>query len=200
MRAYLVLASLLIVVGCDGSNPSGTGGGGNGGSGGCGWEQCSCGQVYCGSCDACDQECDADNACPDKYYCDFPDGACGQILKGKCTILPIECGHGGHARACGCDGKVTTADCVLFSGQDIASDPNLCSDGTFACGALMCKNYVEYCEETLPGIPGADPSYACKQPAACENGVADCLCLKGITQGTCAEDANKQVTVTIALP
>lgn len=103
-----------------------------------------------------------------------------------------------HPRTCTCSGVVMPDDCRPIVGIDHSADPAFCSDGTFTCGDLECKKYLEYCEETLPGAGGA-PSYACKA-ATCSTGIADCECLEILPQVACEKGDDAQIRVTISPP
>lgn len=185
--------------GTGGTNTGGQGTGGQGtGGGACDEQHCSCWSPTC-PCAACDQPCDPSNPCPEKYRCDYPDNMCGKGAQGACKMLPLDCALGPPMpRACSCNGGVGAVDCIELSGSDISADPLLCSDGTFTCGSLACKRYVEYCETVQPGA-GGEPTYACKA-TTCTYGIAACACIQGLPPGACQEDADGQIRVTIALP
>jgi hypothetical protein len=88
--------------------------------------------------------------------------------------------------------------CPGVTAADRSADPALCSGGTFTCGNLECKQYLEYCETTLPGVQGAEPSYACKSSSACP--ITFCSCVPDLPPGACTIGADGQMRVTIALP
>lgn len=215
---FLFVTSLFLLAGCSSSSGGGAGGGGTGGTastststststssgaggGACEYaRECPCGPVMCQfSCDGCDKPCDPATPCPPGFWCDYPDNACGAGQAGTCRQnIGYGCGESGQPRVCTCGGAVVPGDCpgVIVS-ADVSADPALCSDGTFPCGNLACKNYLEYCETTLPGLPGSEPSYACKTSSACK--IPDCYCVPGIEPATC-EMVDGQMKVTIALP
>lgn len=218
--AYII-ASLLVAAGCftdeqnlgsvttstttgsQGGAGGGQGGagGGQGGAGGdvCNWTHtCPCGPVICGyTCDGCSRACDPATPCPDGFWCDYADDKCGTgEPTGVCTPrMAGGCGEDDR-RTCSCGGVVPIL-CPGVVAPDLA-EPELCSDGTFACGDLQCQSYLEYCETVLPGVPGSEPSYACKSSASCE--IVYCSCIPDLPPGSCSIGADAQMRVTIALP
>jgi hypothetical protein len=71
---------------------------------------------------------------------------------------------------------------------------------TFACGpTLRCQSGRQYCHETVPGIPGASPTYRCTDlPAGCSR----CTCVpEASTPGTLCNDATPgEINVRVLLP
>jgi len=211
---------LLLLPACTEGSGSGNGGSGTGGSGGTGTtssstgtgtgggecvgaRDCPCGQVACKyTCDGCSKPCDPATPCPDGFWCDYPDDGCGAGQAGVCKQLPVVggCMESWHPRVCTCGGGVIPSDCPgVVAAVDVSSDPALCSDGTFTCGDLQCKKYLEYCETVLPGQPGPT-SYACKTADTCATGIPDCECIEGLPPGACEKGQDGQIRVTIALP
>lgn len=218
--SFFLSASLLLLAACTESSGGGGGGGGTGttsttsttstttssgtGGGECGVTyfslDCPCGPVLCQfSCDGCFEACDPTNACPPGYWCNYPDDKCGAGQAGVCQPIPLGgCQESWHPRTCTCGGGVMPSDCPVIAGVDVSADPALCSDGTFTCGNLECKKYLEYCETVLPGVEG-EPTYACKT-SKCKIPECEGLCIEGLPQGACQMGDDGQIRVTIALP
>jgi hypothetical protein len=157
---------------------------------------CPCGSDACGFCLACNP-CSSSGDCGAGFTCIHADGLCGAGTSGECTALPAgDCGFL-ETKVCTCDKTVMAEDCAALAGADVSKDATLCSDGTFTCGDVMCKKYVEYCQVVSGGAPNA-PFYSCQAASpSCPTGIADCSCVGG---NMCTTDANGQVTVEILAP
>jgi hypothetical protein len=186
----LVVAIAALAAGCgdDGGGGSGGSGGGSGGSGG-------------GSCSAADP-------CPNSEVCLYPEGSCAPDARGSCQ-LGFTCDGPPSGPVCGCDGNVIEgemAECTQWANSEPIADPELCATGTFACGPSMCTRHVEVCVETIPGVPGGEPTYQCvplsEVRGTCQHGIADCSCMDISAVGgtSCASDADHQETISVALP
>ncbi len=93
--------------------------------------------------------------------------------------------------ACSCNGFVAPKACIDVGGD--FTDAAECSDGTFPCGDLACRKYVEYCVTTSAG---GTSTYACEAtPGACAYGVADCSCVDAGAKS--CDDTDDLVTVVM---
>lgn len=93
-------------------------------------------------------------------------GACGDYECG----FPLEC----KAIIPGCDCGFT----MNFEPGVGCVEDDECGAGSFPCGdGPPCTIDVDYCEEFIPGVMGADPSFTCMPiPKACtEDPTCDCL-------------------------
>lgn len=193
-----IVGVILIAGGCSsGSSGSGTGGATSGGMS----ASASTGtSTNPGACDA-----DADCTDP-KQHCQHKDGLCGKGVKGICVSRSSACSeacfYGAAPRLCGCDGKVFTP--TDNNATEYSKDASLCSVGTFPCGALQCKKYVEYCDAEQAQPSGGAPQPACvPTPEACFGGLVYCACLKSIystpTSVACNGDLEGTVTLSCAV-
>lgn len=135
---------------------------------------------------------------PDQTLCEETDGtwdmtACEHYVCG----VPNEC----QAVIPGCDcgpsaNFVEDVGCV---------EDDACVTAVFACGdSLDCTVDGDYCEEVIPGVKGADPSYTCiPLPAVClADPTCDCLVpavVPGL-EGDCSGSAGVGLTVTLFAP
>ncbi len=139
--------------------------------------------------------CDTDAECPSGDACIHADGLCGKGGKGACEkkVFP-PCPA--TAPACFCDGTVGEP-CGTY---DVSKDPSLCSQGTFPCGGLMCKKYIEYCVPPQAQPAGGGPAAGClTAPPTCTYGIVSCGCLEANGPGNmCSSDGQGDVTVYYA--
>lgn len=91
---------------------------------------------------------------------------------------------------CGCDGWVTgAAGCTMF---DYSPDASLCSHGTFPCGDVTCRQYVEYCVAAQPG--SGHVGECLPAPPECTFGVTSCDCVPHGSD-TCRSDGGGGIVV-----
>lgn len=108
---------------------------------------------------------------------------------------------GGCRCTAGCDRVYPTME-ACDAAHRTCRDGGTAADAgaTFACGpTLRCQTGRQYCHETVPGVPGASPSYRCGDlPAGC----ARCTCIpEATTPGTVCNDATPgEITVRVLLP
>src|SRR5262249_38293560 len=110
--------------------------------------------------------------------------------------------------ACASDGVTCGGPC-----SDVCSFCNilLCQSGRwanietfptpcFTCGPSgKCQTSKQYCNVTIGGVPGSQPSYRCTAlPNSCL-ATPTCACLSTVP-GTCQESGSGQITVTLAAP
>lgn len=176
LRLSLVCTSISFTLACgdDGSSSGGAGatGGGGASTGGAAEGGASPG-------------CDANNLC-DGGVCFFGEDACEPGAVGTCQPTNGACDGPPTGPVCDCQGVVHEMSSELdfpscdLGAQGIPFGPaEACSDGTFACGGLMCKNHVEVCIETAGG-PTKEISFECRavtEFGGCSHGIADCACL-----------------------
>jgi len=136
--------------------------------------------------------CQTDADCAPTDACIHADGLCGKGVVGKCqtktfppcAVLPP---------ACFCNGTIGQPCGTV----DVSNDPSLCSKGTFACGPIMCKDYLEYCIPPGAQPAGGGPFAGCvSAPSQCTHGIVDCGCLQAANvSGVCTDDGHGGVTV-----
>jgi hypothetical protein len=138
--------------------------------------------------------CDSDMDCIKGDACIHSDELCGKGVKGACQVETFPpCAA--TPKACLCNGTVSVACGTV----DISKDPTSCSQGTFDCGGLQCKKYVEYCVPPQASPAGGGPDQGClPAPAACTYGIADCSCVSN--GGSCQDDRQGGVTYMLPVP
>jgi hypothetical protein len=136
--------------------------------------------------------CQTDADCPATAACIHSDGLCGMGVPGVCetkTFPPCPV----QSPACFCDGTVGQPCGTV----DISKDPAICSNGTFPCGTVMCKKYLEYCVPPQAQPAGGGPFIGCvPAPPECTYGIVNCECLSANgSPGMCSDDGMGDVTV-----
>ncbi|MBL4684902.1 MAG: hypothetical protein JKY37_09960 [Nannocystaceae bacterium] len=132
---------------------------------------------------------------PDQALCEETDG----------TWDMTACGHYVCGAPNGCQAAIPGCDCGPSANfvEDIGCvEDDACATAEFACGdSLDCTVDEDYCEEFIPGVKGADPSYTCTSiPAVC---LIDptCACLAALNipglAGDCSGEAGVGITVTL---
>ena len=114
--------------------------------------------------------------------------ACGDYVCG----VPLDC----KAIIPGCDCGFT----MNFEPGVGCVEDDACGAGSFPCGdGPACTIGLDYCEEFIPGVMGADPSFMCiPVPKACiEDPTCDCLANAGVF-GDCSPVPGGGLHVQIA--
>ncbi len=132
----------------------------------------------------------ATDAIVDSSTADAPD-CTGAMEGGACTAEGAYCG-GPCTDACS---FCNLLQCSGGMWARVEVSPAPC----FSCGPdTRCQSDVQYCVDTVPGVPGGSESYECVDPpAACADDLScDCLSTAGV-DGRCSEGDAGEVTVTI---
>ena len=130
-----------------------------------------------------------------------PGGICGDaILAPMCVAGSWTCPRGTiPITECGCVGRPPGPDCTCVARMWMCPMPDA-GARTFACGTTACSSGAQYCLVTLPGVPGAMPSYSCQTlPRGCAP-TPSCRCIPDTGGGRCMQSSAGDITVTIATP
>ena len=136
--------------------------------------------------------------CAANEYCDFADNRCGIADgPGTCKRRPDVCPAVVGRPVCGCDGKVHTSDCILYSdGFDLNAGGCDVPPGSFACGYAVCNLATQYCQRDTKS-PEADVYSCVTLPQGCPTGAPTCECLRSEPCGvSCSGDERVGLTLT----
>ncbi len=206
-----LLCAALMGCGEDVSSDTGSGGGGNGGGAGGAGGGTGGGGGGTGGAGGGNGTCTTESLCGSAGACVFPEGSCAPGSQGLCQP-GFTCDGPPSGPVCGCDGQVVEgeyAECTFWGNSEPYSGPELCAQGTFACGNLQCTRHVQVCVATSGGPAGSETTYDCVAVADvagwCAHGIGDCSCLDLAALGCsdascCASDADHQETVSLFLP
>lgn len=143
--------------------------------------------------------CTTDRDCLSGQMCTGPQG-CG--VPWRCQ--PSQGCTADFAPFCSCRGVTVhgSSSCPPepYASRGACATPSDAGARTFACGSNNCRAGAEYCNETIPGIPGAMRGYSCEPiPSSC-GASPSCACLTSPAGSSCRQSPEGDITVTTPLP